>query len=129
MAQSDLGEDLTHVYHLWFTQSFDASRIVELFDEFLVVEDREGTLWYVPFVSSPKARTVVFGAMEQCDIEYFCYESESLVERLSKRDVNISRPVSGRACVVTLRSSGETVSSTSTGHVQDAVEKYFQHWG
>lgn len=129
MPYAELGEDLTFVYHLWFTQSFDVSRIVEMFDEFLIVEDRDATLWYVPFVASPVAQTVVFGAMEQCDIEYFCYDTESLVERLSKRDVEISRPVSGRACVVTLRSSGETVSSTSTSHVQDAVERYFQHWG
>jgi hypothetical protein len=129
MGKADVGEDLTHVYHLWFTQSFDVTRIVEMFDDFLVVEDREGSLWYVPFVSSPEAQTVVFGPAEECDIEYFCYDSESLVERLSKRDVEISRPVSGRACVVTLRGSGETVSSTSTGHVQDAVERYFQHWG
>ena len=128
MAYTDTGEDLTHVYHLWFTQSFDVSRIVEMFDEFLIVEDRDGILWHVPFVSSTKAQTVVFGPMAECDIEYFCYDTESLVERLSKSGMEISRPVSGRACVVRL-ASGETVSSTSTGHVQDAVENYFRHWG
>lgn len=126
---TDLGEDLTHVYHTWFTQSYDVSRVVEMFDEFLVVEDREGALWYVPFVASEGTQKVIFGPMERCDIEYFAYADESLSDRLSKRDLQISRPVSGRACIVTLLGKGETIYSVSTGHVADAVERYFQHWG
>lgn len=117
--------DLTPVFTDWYADVdgyvawHEHEHIIEIFDEFLVVVDHARDDWWrVPYIQSETSGRVVYGPRDRVTLDYL-FEGEEVVRHLVDSGKPVSRPVSGRACIVTLTDTGETICSVTDGFVSD----------
>jgi hypothetical protein len=117
------GDNLTYIYGAWLDWSRskpgEFMTITEIFDESIIVMDRNNKPWMVPFVGSSEKGRAVFGKPFRIKVEYCYYTSESLVFRMMVGETQISRPASGRACLLS-HVNGDAICIVTEGYVEDA---------
>ena len=117
------GENLSYVYGAWLDwyratpDNFMA--VTEVFDDhIIVISDRSGECFLVPYVGSEFSGKAVFGEMKPVKVEYFRFDSSLLWDKVKDGQVEISRGASGRALCIYLE-SGETISIVAEGYLDD----------
>lgn len=118
--------DLTPVFSQWYDDVTNGAdyreheQIVEIFDEFLIItESLDSTdFWLQPYVQSYVTGKIVWGPRFRVTVEYM-YDGADLVDHLVRFVSEISRPVSGRVCIITDLDSAETICNVTDGYVDD----------